>query len=33
MSAVNDESRQVLPLKVIWDGTIDHFEVLFRGGS
>jgi hypothetical protein len=27
MSAVNDESRQVLPSKVIWDGTIDLFEV------
>jgi hypothetical protein len=28
MSAVNDERRQVLPSKVIWDGTIDRFEVL-----
>jgi hypothetical protein len=27
ISAVNDERRQVLPSKVIWDGTIDHFEV------
>jgi hypothetical protein len=27
-SATNDERRQVLPSKVIWDGTIDHFEVL-----
>jgi hypothetical protein len=27
MSAVNDERRQVLPSKVIWDGTIDRFEV------
>jgi hypothetical protein len=27
MSAVNDERRQVLPPKVIWDGTIDRFEV------
>jgi hypothetical protein len=27
MSAVNDETRQVLPSKVIWDGTIDRFEV------
>jgi hypothetical protein len=27
MPAVNDERRQVLPLKVIWDGTIDRFEV------
>jgi hypothetical protein len=27
MSAVNDERRQLLPSKVIWDGTIDHFEV------
>jgi hypothetical protein len=25
MSAVNDERRQVLPSKVIWDGTIDRF--------
>jgi hypothetical protein len=27
MSAVNDERRQVLPSIVIWDGTIDRFEV------
>jgi hypothetical protein len=27
MSAVNDERRQVLPSKFIWDGTIDRFEV------
>jgi hypothetical protein len=27
VSAVNDERRQVLPSKVIWDGTMDHFEV------
>jgi hypothetical protein len=27
MSAVIDERRQVLPSKVIWDGTIDRFEV------
>jgi hypothetical protein len=27
MSAVNDERLQVLPSKVIWDGTIDRFEV------
>jgi hypothetical protein len=27
MSAVNDERRQLLPSKVIWDGTIDRFEV------
>jgi hypothetical protein len=27
MSAVNDERSQVLPSKVIWDGTIDRFEV------
>jgi hypothetical protein len=26
MSAVNDERRQELPSKVIWDGTIDRFE-------
>jgi hypothetical protein len=32
MSAVNDERRQILPSKVIWDGTIDHFEV-FRNNS
>jgi hypothetical protein len=25
MSAVNDERRQALPSKVIWDGTIDRF--------
>jgi hypothetical protein len=28
MSAVNDERRQVLPSKVIWDGTIDRFKYL-----
>jgi hypothetical protein len=28
ISAVNDERRQVLSSKVIWDGTIDCFEVL-----
>jgi hypothetical protein len=27
MSAANDERRQVLPSKVIWDGTLDRFEV------
>jgi hypothetical protein len=27
LSAVNDERRQVLPSKVIWDRTIDRFEV------
>jgi hypothetical protein len=27
MSAVNDERRQVIPSKVIWNGTIDRFEV------
>jgi hypothetical protein len=27
MSAVNDKRRQVSPSKVIWDGTIDRFEV------
>jgi hypothetical protein len=26
MSAANDERRQVLPSRVIWDGSIDHFE-------
>jgi hypothetical protein len=34
MSAVNDERRQVLPSKVIWDGILDHFEVFrnnFKG--
>jgi hypothetical protein len=28
MSSVNDEKRQVSPLKVIWDGTIYRFEVI-----
>jgi hypothetical protein len=27
ISAVIDKRRQVLPSKVIWDGTIDRFEV------
>jgi hypothetical protein len=27
MSAVNDERRQALSSNVIWDGTIDRFEV------
>jgi hypothetical protein len=27
ITAVNDERRQVLSSKVIWDGTIDRFEV------
>jgi hypothetical protein len=27
ISAVNDERCQVLPSKVIWDGTINRFEV------
>jgi hypothetical protein len=27
MPAVNDERRQVLPSKNIWDRTIDRFEV------
>jgi hypothetical protein len=27
ISAVNDERRQVSPSKVIWDGTINLFEV------
>jgi hypothetical protein len=27
ISAVNDERRQALPSSVIWDGTIDRFEV------
>jgi hypothetical protein len=27
MSAVNDERHQGLPSKVIWDRTIDRFEV------
>jgi hypothetical protein len=26
-SAINDERRQVLPSKVIWDRTINRFEV------
>jgi hypothetical protein len=29
ISAANDERRQVLPSRVIWDGSIDRFE-LFR---
>jgi hypothetical protein len=32
MSAVNDERRQALPSKIIWHGTIDHFEV-FRNND
>jgi hypothetical protein len=28
MSAVNDDRRQVLPSKVIWDGTIDCVKYL-----
>jgi hypothetical protein len=32
MSDVNDERRQVLPSKVIWEGTIDCFEV-FRNNA
>jgi hypothetical protein len=28
ISAANDERRQLLPSKVIWDGTIYRFEVL-----
>jgi hypothetical protein len=28
VSAVNDERRQVLPSKVIWDGTIDRLKYL-----
>jgi hypothetical protein len=27
MSAANDERRQLLPSKVIWDGSIERFEV------
>jgi hypothetical protein len=27
MSVDNDERHQVLPSRVIWDGTIDRFEV------
>jgi hypothetical protein len=27
MSSVNDEWRQILPSKFIWDGTMDRFEV------
>jgi hypothetical protein len=30
MSSVNDERRQLLPSKVIWDGTIDRFEVFLK---
>jgi hypothetical protein len=32
ISAVNDERRQVLPSNVIWDETIDRFEV-FRNNT
>jgi hypothetical protein len=32
MSAINDERRQALPSNVIWDGTIDRFEV-FRNNA
>jgi hypothetical protein len=32
MSSVNDERRQVLPSKVIWDGIIDRSEV-FRNNN
>jgi hypothetical protein len=27
MASVNHQRRQVVPSKVIWDGTIDRFEV------
>jgi hypothetical protein len=27
ISASNDDRRQVLPLRVIWDGSIDRFDV------
>jgi hypothetical protein len=27
ISAANDDRRQVLPARVIWDGSIDRFEV------
>jgi hypothetical protein len=27
LSAANDERRQVLPSRVIWDGSIDRFEL------
>jgi hypothetical protein len=30
ISAVNDERRQVLPSKVIWDRTFIHFEVFTK---
>jgi hypothetical protein len=33
MSAVNDERRQLLPSKAIWDGTIDRFEVFRHIGN
>jgi hypothetical protein len=32
MSVVNDERCQFLPSRVIWDGTIDRFEV-FRNNA
>jgi hypothetical protein len=28
ISAANDERHQVLPARVIWDGSIDRFEVI-----
>jgi hypothetical protein len=30
MSAANDLMHQVLPSKVIWDGTIDYFETILK---
>jgi hypothetical protein len=30
ISAANDERRQVLPSRVIWDGSIDRFEVFWN---
>ena len=29
ISAANDERRQVLPSRVIWDGSIDRFELFW----
>jgi hypothetical protein len=30
MSLVNVKRFQILPIKVIWDGTIDRFEVFIN---
>jgi hypothetical protein len=33
MSAANDDRRQVVPSKVIWDGTIDRFEIIKKNNG